>query len=627
MTIERRLICHTALINLLVPIFLGGFLRRTMLSIFNPYLERSLAERFVSAFDPGMYAFMLLFALLALLLIHAALKPLRHFLQNGSDEFKARAAAMKVPWILIGLQLSLSFIGTTFAFTAVYRNNPPDGIDYGTRLAAVLSTALITALMTNQLMNLALLPAKKKLAMIDIKPGETDSFRRFRDFFIVLAMLFKFGVMGKVMADFYTTAESIPPAVQSSIAGAMVIFIPYGLVFIGITALVQLENNRQARQLAERLADLNSAGGDISRRVILLNFDHFGKIGHGFNLLLDTLSGTIREIGSSQKDLETTGTELTSEVRGVSASLNELMMSLDTAVAHLDDQGKLVDTSNDSVKHISSSLNTLEQRITEQAATVTESSAAVEEMIGNVASITGTLQRTRDIFDELLETTMEGRGRIENTVSGIKNAKEQADRLGEANALIAGIADQTNLLAMNAAVEAAHAGEAGRGFAVVAGEIRKLAENSSARSREVSDSLASTVALIARAADDMNVTRDAFDKLETHVKQIHGLHAGTVLSMEEQESGGREVLTGLTRMKDISSGVQENADGVTGESSNIREGMSELLSVSNRIRGIMTDFTEKTVKIQDALSNIVGLSNRNFENIGIIARKVSRFKT
>lgn len=627
MTVERRLIYHTALINLLVPILLGGFLRRMMLSIFSPHFERSLAERFIRAFDPGLYALMLLFAILSFLLIHAALTPLRHFLQNGSDEFKARAAAIKVPWILIGLQLSLSFIGTTFTFMTVYRNNPPDGIDYGTSLATMLSTALITALMINQLMNIALLPARKKLAMIDIKPGETDSFRRFRDYFIILAVLFKFGVMGKVMVDFYTTAESIPPAIRNSIVGAMVMFIPYCLVFIVITALVQLENHRQARELAERLADLNSTGGDISRRVILLNFDHFGKIGHGFNLLLDTLSGTIREIGSSQKDLETTGTELTREIRGVSASLDELMTRLNTAITHLDDQGKLVGTSDDSIKHISSSLNTLEQRITEQAATVTESSAAVEEMIGNVASITGTLQRTRDVFDELLETTMEGRGRIEDTVSGIKNAKEQADHLGEANALIAGIADQTNLLAMNAAVEAAHAGEAGRGFAVVAGEIRKLAENSSARSREVSDSLASTVELIARAADDMNVTRDAFDKLETYVKQIHGLHAGTVIAMEEQESGGREVLTGLTRMKDISTGVQENADGVTGESSNIRDGMSELLTVSERIRKIMTDFTEETVKIQDALSNIVGLSNRNFENIGIIARKVSRFKT
>ena len=627
MSIERRLIYHTALINLLVPIIIGTFLRRLSLAVFSPHFERSMLERFISSFDPGLYAMTIFFALIGFAVLHFVLKPLRNFLQDGSDESRARTAAIKIPWILISLQVFVSFFGVTLAYMVVYKDNPPDGILYGTSAASILSTAFITGLISTQLMNVALLPAKKKLAMIDIKPDEADTFRRFRDYFIILAVLFKFGVMSKVMVDFYTTAEFIPPVLQSIVGGAVLLFVPYGLVFIALTALVRLESNWQARQLTERLADLNSAGGDISRRVILFNFDEFGKISHSFNILLDTLAGTIGEIGSSQKDLEATGTELTDQVKKVTASVDELMTSLKTTVTHLDDQGSLVDSSNDSIKQISSSLNALEQRITEQVSTVNQSSAAVEQMIGNVASITGTLQKTRETFDDLMETTIDGRGRIENTVSGIENARHQADRLGEANALIAGIADQTNLLAMNAAVEAAHAGEAGRGFAVVAGEIRKLAENSSKRSREVSDSLASTVEVIARVADDMEVTREAFNKLEESVKRIHGLQSGIVISMEEQQSGGREVLTGLTQMKDISAGVKQNADGVTGESSNIRGGMSELLTASERIRKIMADFTQETVKIQNALSQIVQLSNRNSENIGIIARKVNRFKT
>ncbi len=66
---------------------------------------------------------------------------------------------------------------------------------------------------------------------------------------------------------------------------------------------------------------------------------------------------------------------------------------------------------------------------------------------------------------------------------------------------IAGIANQTNILALNASIEAARAGEAGKGFAVVAGEVKLLADKSMIMTREIEE-LTSSIGLEIREATE-----------------------------------------------------------------------------------------------------------------------------
>ena len=625
MPIDRRLIYNATLINLFVPPFFGAFFRDVMIQLFNPNFDRSILERFARSFNATNYLLTVVFSCIALALILRVLRPLLHFLKDGSQKERARKAAIKVPWILIGFQLALAATAVTAGYV-VYRWDPPSRIGFGMILFHALGTALLSGLVSALMMNVALLPAKTKLEMTDIRSRERDLFLQCRDYIFIATVVFNFGVFSKFLVDFYSTAVAIPNALENTVAGTTVLVAIYGAIFIGMVALIRLENSRQARQIIERLTDLNSSEGDLSRRIVLLNFDDLGRIGHGFNVLLASLSSMIRDVRSSKTVLEDTGGELAAGVQQVSALLDTSMTKLDTVTTYLDEQGRLVNTSNDSVNHIASALQNLEKRIQEQAATITESSASIEEMIGNVSSITGTLQKTRTVFDRLLATATDGRARIDNSVAGIADVKERADRLGEANDLIAGIAAKTNLLAMNAAIEAAHAGTAGRGFAVVADEIRKLAENSADRSREVGSSLSATVDLVSRVSDDMAATRNAFDELEAHVQQTHGLQNGIVLSMEEQAVGGREVLSGLTRMREISTDVKDDADRVTDDSSTIRGGMSALLAVSEQIREAMVEVNQGSRNIQDALARIAQLSDNNSDNIGIIAQKVGRFR-
>lgn len=369
-----------------------------------------------------------------------------------------------------------------------------------------------------------------------------------------------------------------------------------------------------------------SSKGDFSIRIGNLTKDEIGIIAKYLNDMISNISKMIGSVKLTSMKLSSIGKNLHSNMSDSVESIDQIASNITHINSQINRQAGGVEEARIAINSIVERLEGLNFQIESQSASVVESSSAIEEMVANISSVNKILEKNTISVDKLKIASEKGRTGMEEVANLIQSISQESEGLISATDVIQNIASQTSLLAMNAAIEAAHAGDAGKGFAVVADEIRKLAEDSDSQGKSISNILSELKTSIDSVAKFALDTQDQFQEIFTLSDLVKNQEGVIKNAMEEQDSGGSEILTAMKEITDVTEIVRNYSTEILDNSHGIINEMENLNSITQDINTRISSIAKDAELITDVANETKNTSMENEKSIDSLIDNVSIFK-
>ena len=340
------------------------------------------------------------------------------------------------------------------------------------------------------------------------------------------------------------------------------------------------------------------AGGNLTVEAKAETNDEFGELTEAYAHTIETLRQLIERIQKNAKDASAFAAQLNENASQSALATQQVAASIGNVAENANKQGNAVASSAHNIRAFAKVLQGFE----EKASASVGAAKSVEEIADSGKTA---IENAVDQMSAIAESTAA-------SAEVIRKLADRSAEIGNISSTIAGIAEQTNLLALNAAIEAARAGEAGKGFAVVADEVRKLAEGSNVAAQKIAELIAkvnedteNAVLEMQKGTDDVESGKtvvaaagSSFENIAAAVSDLTN-HAEDILK-DAQSASNRvdSLVAAMDELDKSSKDVSAETESVSAATEEQSASIDEVATASKKLSELAGELTESAAQFK-----------------------------